>query len=606
MLRPLSLPFLAVLATTASATTASATEAMTLRPPVPIQEEVARSLDASDLGGEIDRSLRWLRSQQKEDGGYGSVGETAQVLLAFAASPRAYRTDDGPFIARALERLVAAQAADGAIADAGVAQELRRAQTVSALRALELVGGREDARAKAASFLGLSGPRSEANASAKEGMPADALLDRAAELLLVRRSDGSWKGGVGESATNVLELSEIARALKRHAPSSAAPADVQPLPELASGEREAARKALLRGSSYLANQAQEGRFLFDGTPDAGISAMAVGALCAVEREERGATQHVIDSVLGWLVSLQRPDGSIHDGQLANYVTSAAVLALCAENLPRYEPIVERARGFLLALQADGGEGYGRTDRYYGGVGYGGDERPDLSNLQMALEALAASGVPSDDATFQNAIVFLQRCQNRSESNDLTVADGNTTITSGDDGGAGYAPGTSKAGFVELADGRRVPRSYGSMTYALLKSYLLAGLERDDPRVEAAFRWISQNYTLDLNPGFEATDDPSAAYQGLYYYFLAMARALDLHGAEEIVDATGASHRWREELVGRIVAMQRADGSWLNANSSRWFEGNPVLATSYAMLTLEACLGNAEARPVPAKSERRER
>jgi hypothetical protein len=35
-------------------------------------------------------------------------------------------------------------------------------------------------------------------------------------------------------------------------------------------------------------------------------------------------------------------------------------------------------------------------------------------------------------------------------------------------------------------------------------------------------------------------------------------------------------------------MQRRDGSWINENASRWYEGNAVLATSYAMLAL----GNA--------------
>ena len=161
---------------------------------------------------------------------------------------------------------------------------------------------------------------------------------------------------------------------------------------------------------------------------------------------------------------------------------------------------------------------------------------------------------------------------------------------GDDGGGVYMPGDSKAGFVELADGTRVPRSYGSMTYALLKGYLFAGLPKDDPRVAAAWEWLRKNWTLDVNPGFEASSDPQAAYQGLFYYFYTMARALDLYGEEVVVDAAGREHRWREELAGRLLAMQRPDGSWVNGNSPRWWEGNPVLATAYAMLTLEVCGG----------------
>ena len=67
----------------------------------------------------------------------------------------------------------------------------------------------------------------------------------------------------------------------------------------------------------------------------------------------------------------------------------------------------------------------------------------------------------------------------------------TDVRSGDDGGSGYAPGESKAGFLELGDGTKIPRSYGSMTYALLKGYLFAGLPKDDPRVEAAWKWLDE-------------------------------------------------------------------------------------------------------------------
>ena len=39
-----------------------------------------------------------------------------------------------------------------------------------------------------------------------------------------------------------------------------------------------------------------------------------------------------------------------------------------------------------------------------------------------------------------------------------------------------------------------------------------------------------------------------------------------------------------------MAMQSPeDGSWVNHNAPRWWEGNPVLATSYALLTLGAAL-----------------
>ena len=48
------------------------------------------------------------------------------------------------------------------------------------------------------------------------------------------------------------------------------------------------------------------------------------------------------------------------------------------------------------------------------------------------------------------------------------------------------------------------RSYGSMTYAGLKSMIYAGLSHDDPRVKAAWEWIGRNFTVDENPGMAAS------------------------------------------------------------------------------------------------------
>ncbi len=209
---------------------------------------------------------------------------------------------------------------------------------------------------------------------------------------------------------------------------------------------------------------------------------------------------------------------------------------------------------------------------------------------MALDALASTGLDSENEAFRRALRFLERSQNRSESNDVSIGEGEDVVHAGDDGGASYGPGMSEAGMIVLADGSKVPRSYGSMTYALLKGFVFAGLPKDDPRMKAAWEWLRKNYTLDINPGFESASDPLAAYNGLFYYFHTMARALDLYGAEQIVDSAGVAHDWRRELAGRMVALQdQADGSWVNANSSRWWEGNPMLATSYALLALESAL-----------------
>src|SRR5204862_4573096 len=103
---------------------------------------------------------------------------------------------------------------------------------------------------------------------------------------------------------------------------------------------------------------------------------------------------------------------------------------------------------------------------------------------------------------------------------------------GNDGGFIYSPGEddqgdSKAGDYTAPDGKRMLRSYGSMTYAGLKSFIYAGLSKDDSRVKAAWDWITKNWTLDENPGMRESG-PQNAQSGLYYYFHTMGRTLNAY------------------------------------------------------------------------------
>ncbi|MDP6369543.1 MAG: terpene cyclase/mutase family protein, partial [Planctomycetota bacterium] len=416
---------------------------------------------------------------------------------------------------------------------------------------------------------------------------------RVNKLWAAGNPEGYWdgpRGSVIETARAVIELSRIYEVVR---PRGGGPGQTTALPAFTEADRTETLGSMTRGALFLimaSEDSKAGKWGAPGQPDAGISAMVLAALQSLPAPRPAGVQGAIDAGLDWLVSLQREDGSIHDGKLASYITSASIMALAASGEERHRAALPAARDFLIALQADEGEGYSEGDLYYGGIGYGGDERPDLSNLQMALEALAASGLEKDHEAFKRAMTFLERCQNRSESNDTERSVDGTLIVPGDDGGSAYAPGDSPAGFVTLADGRKVPRSYGSMTYALLKGFIFAGLPKDDPRMQAAWEWVREHYTLDVNPGFEQSPDPAAAYQGLFYYFHTMARALDLYGADTITDQNGQVHAWRSELAGRLVAMQSPDnGSWINHNAPRWWEGNPVLATSYALLSLGSAL-----------------
>ena len=229
----------------------------------------------------------------------------------------------------------------------------------------------------------------------------------------------------------------------------------------------------------------------------------------------------------------------------------------------------------------------KTDFKYGGFGYGKRGRPDLSNTQMALDAMHDAGVKSDDPAFASAIAFVSKCQNFSETNDQPWAS--------DDGGFIYTPangGDSAAGNFMLG-GRRMLRSYGSMTYAGLKSMIYAGLSHDDPRVKAAWGWITGNFTVDENPGMAASG-PENAQGGLYYYFYTMSRALTAYGQPVIIDPKGGRHDWRLALINKLATLQKADGSF--AGQRKWMEDSPVLVTAYTVMVLETAKKDLAAKP----------
>ena len=118
-----------------------------------------------------------------------------------------------------------------------------------------------------------------------------------------------------------------------------------------------------------------------------------------------------------------------------------------------------------------------------------------------------------------------------------------------------------------------------MTYAGLKSMIYAGVGPDDPRVKAAFEWVSKNYTVAENPGLGKS--------GLYYYYHTFAKALAAMNQDTIVDKQGNKHDWRKELATQLAKAQNKNGSWTNTDP-RWLEGDPNLVTAYALMALSYC------------------
>lgn len=337
--------------------------------------------------------------------------------------------------------------------------------------------------------------------------------------------------------------------------------------------------AIGKGLDWLAKNQKE-----DGTwGQSEYPALSALALTAFQGDPSGSykRKHEANIKKGYdqLVSNAKPDGGIYVEKLANYNTSISLMALVVANNPGYEPVMKKARNYLIGLQ----DMNNVDPSVNGGVGYGGKwKHSDMSNTTSALQAIhytryLKSDVANDpearDLNWQAVQQFISRSQNLPGSNDQTWASDDAD----NKGGFVYFPGNSAAGEQKLANGKTALRSYGSMSYAGLLSFIYAQVDKNDPRVKAVIDWLNRNYTLEENPGM--------GQEGLYYYYHTMAKGLTAAGVDTLTLKDGTKVNWRQDLAKKLLNLQNADGSWAN-NNGRWMEKDPVLVTSYSTITLE--------------------
>ncbi len=331
-----------------------------------------------------------------------------------------------------------------------------------------------------------------------------------------------------------------------------------------------AKKAVQNGLAYL-RKVQE----TDGSWSHYPATTALAVTAFLRNGQKEALDPAVGRGIQFILRAVKPNGAIYSdanpaSALPNYNTSLCLMAILLTRNPAYKTTILNAQRYLEGSQFDESNGTARSDPKYGGIGYGSKpDRPDLSNLQSALESLKESGLPKEAPVFQKAIIFLQRVQNRKESNDQAWAQDDT-----DDGGFIYdSKGRSNSPGAK-------PASYGSMTYAGIKSYIYCGVSKNDPRTQAAWNWIRSRYSVNEHPGMGDT--------GLYYYYHTMAKTLDVYGSKVVVDAAGNQHNWPQDLAAQLVKAQHPDGSWFNTNARYW-EDQPALVTSYTLISLSYCL-----------------
>jgi squalene-hopene/tetraprenyl-beta-curcumene cyclase len=360
-----------------------------------------------------------------------------------------------------------------------------------------------------------------------------------------------------------------------------------------------AERAMARGIDFLVKH-QQASGAWSNTNFPALTALPLWAFARSGQEKLEPNmQRAVDYIKSCVSdggmfkgAIYRPVQGRKGGGLVNYNTAICMTALHAVGDPKLRPIVLDARAFLSRSQYAGGS------LHHGGMGYDpptGRSYADLSNSYIAYEAMRLTqdveefrpGGPSVSLDWQAALKYIQRCHNHPDFNDQPWASDKPS----EKGGFAYRPDTYREDFgaFEGKDGVLEFRSAPGMTYAGLLSYIYAGLDRNDPRVRATVAWIRENWNPDIanrNPDLAGKPEEKG---GLFYMYNTMTRGLAAYGQDVLRRKDGTEIRWRDEMIKKLADLQHEEGYWVNTYNRYW-EGDPVLVTAYAVMALQSAIG----------------
>jgi hypothetical protein len=322
---------------------------------------------------------------------------------------------------------------------------------------------------------------------------------------------------------------------------------------------EALDRAILRGARWLRGQAREdGSFAPESERNVcalALSAMATWSLN--EPEPRCLEAAEAERAARYLISNVREDGGIYDPArgLAVYTSGVAARAL--------RTLGPRGDWPELGAALAGAElfhyRHAAPESIVDAVKAG--ELPLAKSAEAASELLRESS--SADPSRRKALEFLAR--NRE-----------TRMR---------APSRLRPALAP-----RDASQIGPFTYDDLLPFVYFDVAPDQQLALRARAALVLYYTPDRNPDLTRRYGDQgfrSGTQGLYYYYFVAAKALSTFSQPVLVTADGASHDWADELGTRLARLQRPDGAWANSDGV-WWESEPVLATSYALLTLKLC------------------
>jgi len=356
----------------------------------------------------------------------------------------------------------------------------------------------------------------------------------------------------------------------------------------AAPKKDAATDSLRRGVEYLmSRQADDGGWhsttYGSMKQGAAVTSAAVYALSHLPTDEIQGRRHALLGALEFLQQgiakqgyVANPDGS---ADFPTYATAMLLVAAKRLELPITNDEAARLTKFVADAQLTETRKFGKDSVHYGGWDLMGAQRiigqtsgTNVSISRFATEALALSKSEESKAARQRVRRWSRGIQNLPG-----------------DGGFFFTPDVysenNKALFDEVERNDiqvRRPRAYGTCTCDGLLLLIAAGLNADDERIAAAVRWLVDNPSIDIVPGFQKDAQATNWQKGLrFYYYAALAKTLP-H-----LPKKAASSR-RAALIKVLVETQRADGSCRNS-SARMREGDPLICTSFAITALGTLL-----------------
>lgn len=319
--------------------------------------------------------------------------------------------------------------------------------------------------------------------------------------------------------------------------------------------------AVARGIRWLASvQNQNGgwnlrRYNRSSDPDnpsdvMGTSLALLPMLGAGQTHEYGVYKKNVEAGLAWLIKNQADNGDLragYTGQAGMYAHGQATIVLC-EALAltgdeRFREPAQRAIKFIeLAQHGKGGWRYQ--------PGQAGDTSVFGWHM-MALQSARADGmdIDIDDSTLKLADYFLDQVTAKASFK-------NRRRSSLPDGAAYcYQPGREAT---------------AAMTAEAILCRMYLGWKRDDPRIDAAVKWLITDHL------------PSSNEKNLYYWYYG-TQVMHNYGGEQW-------NTWNDRMRALLISSQdtrsRNAGSWEHTQFEWGPKGGRIYTTSLAVCTLE--------------------